>query len=141
MKVKKKIFEHFVYKKIIHKNRNDEEDINIDKENPIEKYVETEEMIYLPEEINEKTEGNITTITHNNYKQLKFIDKDKKETFGEKILVDSYETYKEVIEEAPIITTSGNTETISCRRKNKYTDKDRISLMMNLKFIKMIQKR
>ena len=58
----KKIFEHFVYKKIIHKNRNDEEDINIDKENPIEKYVETEEMIYLPEEINEKTEGNKTLL-------------------------------------------------------------------------------
>jgi len=32
--------------------------------------IETEEMIYLPEEINEKTEGNKTTITHNNYKQL-----------------------------------------------------------------------
>ena len=43
-------------------------------------------MIYLPEEINEKTEGNITTITHNNYKQLKFIDKDKKETFRELLM-------------------------------------------------------
>lgn len=120
----KKIFEHFVYKKIIHKNRNDEEDINIDKENPIEKYVETEEMIYLPEEINEKTEGNITTITHNNYKQLKFIDKDKKETFGEKILVDSYNTYKEVVEDEPITKDEGNTKIISYRRKNKYTDKE-----------------
>ena len=120
----KKIFEHFVYKKIIHKNRNDEEDIHIDKENPIEKYIETEEMIYLPEEINEKTEGNKTTITHNNYKQLKFVDKDKKETFGEKILVDTYNTYKEVVEETPITTTEGNTKIISYRRKNKYTDKD-----------------
>ena len=58
-------------------------------------------MIYLPEEINEKTEGNITTITHNNYKQLKFIDKDKKETFREKITFDEpqiYNTTTHVIE-------------------------------------------
>ena len=120
----KKIFEHFVYKKIIHRNRNDEEDVNIDKENPVEHYIETEEMIYLPEEINSTTEGNKTTITHNFYKQLKFMDKNAKENYGEKILVNSYNTYKEVIEEEPITKTEGNTQYISYRRKNKYTDKD-----------------
>ena len=120
----KKIFEHFVYKKIIHRNRNDEEDINIDKENPVEHYIETEEMIYLPEEINSTTEGNKTTITHNFYKQLKFVDKNAKENYGEKILVNSYNTYKEVVEEEPTTRTEGNTQYISYRRKNKYTDKD-----------------
>ena len=121
----KKIFEHFVYKKVIHKNRNDEEDINIDKENPVEHYIESEEMIYLPEETNSTTEGNKTTITHNFYKQLKFVDKNSKETYGEKILVDTYDTYKEIVEETPLTRTEGNTQYISYRRKTKYTDKDK----------------
>jgi GTP-binding protein EngB required for normal cell division len=120
----KKIFEHFVYKKMIHKNRNDEEDINVDKKNPIEHYIETEEMIYLPEETNSITEGNKTTITHLFYKQLKFVDKNSKETYGNKILVNSYNTYKEIIEEEPLTKNEGNTQIINYRRKNKYTDKD-----------------
>ena len=81
-------------------------------------------MIYLPEEINSTTEGNKTTITHNFYKQLKFVDKNAKENYGEKILVNSYNTSKEVVEEEPITRTEGNTKYISYRRKNKYTDKD-----------------
>ena len=120
----KKIFEHFVYKKIIHKNRNEEVDINIDKENPVEHYIESEEMIYLPEETNSTTEGNKTTITHNFYKQLKFVDKNSKETYGEKILVETYNTSKEIVEEEPLTRSEGNTQYISYRRKNKYTDKD-----------------
>lgn len=120
----KKIFEHFVYKKIIHKNRNEEVDINIDKENPVEHYIESEEMIYLPEETNSTTEGNKTIITHNFYKQLKFVDKNSKETYGEKILVETYNTSKEIVEEEPLTRSEGNTQYISYRRKNKYTDKD-----------------
>ena len=120
----KKIYEHFSYKKIIHKNRNGEENINIDKENPIEKYIESEEMIYLPEEISDKVEGNLTTSTHKFYKQLKYVDRNLKETFGEKILCNSYNTYKEIVEETPITTTEGNSQIINYRRKNKYTDKD-----------------
>ena len=120
----KKIFEHFVYKKIIHKNRNEEVDISIDKENPVEHYIESEEMIYLPEETNSTTEGNKTTITHNFYKQLKFVDKNSKETYGEKILVETYNTSKEIVEEEPLTRSEGNTQYISYRRKNKYTDKD-----------------
>lgn len=120
----KKIFEHFVYKKIIHKNRNEEVDINIDKENPVEHYIESEEMIYLPEETNSKIEGNKTIITHNFYKQLKFVDKNSNETYGEKILVETYNTSKEIVEEEPLTRSEGNTQYISYRRKNKYTDKD-----------------
>ena len=120
----KKIFEHFVYKKIIHKNRNEEVDISIDKENPVEHYIESEEMIYLPEETNSTTEGNKTIITHNFYKQLKFVDKNSKETYGEKILVETYNTSKEIVEEEPLTRSEGNTQYISYRRKNKYTDKD-----------------
>jgi hypothetical protein len=120
----KKIFEHFVYKKIIHKNRNEEVDISIDKENPVEHYIESEEMIYLPEETNSKTEGNKTIITHNFYKQLKFVDKNSNETYGEKILVETYNTSKEIVEEEPLTRSEGNTQYISYRRKNKYTDKD-----------------
>ena len=120
----KKIFEHFVYKKIIHKNRNEEVDISIDKENPVEHYIESEEMIYLPEETNSKIEGNKTIITHNFYKQLKFVDKNSKETYGEKILVETYNTSKEIVEEEPLTRSEGNTQYISYRRKNKYTDKD-----------------
>ena len=120
----KKIFEHFVYKKIIHKNRNEEVDISIDKENPVEHYIESEEMIYLPEETNSTTEGNKTIITHNFYKQLKFVDKNSKETYGEKILVETYNTSKEIVEEDPLTRSEGNTQYISYRRKNKYTDKD-----------------
>ena len=120
----KKIFEHFVYKKIIHKNRNEEVDINIDKENPVEHYIESEEMIYLPEETNSTTEGNKTTITHNFYKQLKFVDKNSKETYGEKILVETFNTSKEIVEEDPLTRSEGNTQYISYRRKNKYIDKD-----------------
>ena len=82
-----KIIEHYIYKKIRHKNKNNEEEINIDKENPLEKYIESEEMIHLPEEIDTKVEGNLTTYTHKFYKQMKFIDKNSKETFGEKILL------------------------------------------------------
>lgn len=120
----KKIFEHFVYKKIIHKNRNEEVDISIDKENPVEHYIESEEMIYLPEETSSTTEGNKTIITHNFYKQLKFVDKNSKETYGEKILVETYNTSKEIVEEEPLTRSEGNTQYISYRRKNKYTDKD-----------------
>ena len=120
----KKIFEHFVYKKIIHKNRNEEVDISIDKENPVEHYIESEEMIYLPEETNSTTEGNKTIITHNFYKQLKFVDKNSNETYGEKILVETYNTSKEIVEEEPLTRSEGNTQYISYRRKNKYTDKD-----------------
>ena len=120
----KKIFEHFVYKKIIHKNRNEEVDINIDKENPVEHYIESEEMIYLPEETSSTTEGNKTIITHNFYKQLKFVDKNSNETYGEKILVETYNTSKEIVEEEPLTRSEGNTQYISYRRKNKYTDKD-----------------
>ena len=40
-------------------------------------------------------------------------------------MVDSYNTYKEVVEDTPITTTDGNTKIISYRRKNKYTDKDK----------------
>ena len=82
-------------------------------------------MIYLPEETNSTTEGNKTTITHNFYKQLKFVDKNSKETFGEKILVETYDTYKEIVEETPITRTEGNTQYISYRRKTKYIDKDK----------------
>jgi hypothetical protein len=120
----KKIFEHFVYKKIIHKNRNEEVDISIDKENPVEHYIESEEMIYLPEETSSTTEGNKTIITHNFYKQLKFVDKNSNETYGEKILVETYNTSKEIVEEEPLTRSEGNTQYISYRRKNKYTDKD-----------------
>ncbi len=120
----KKIYEHYTYKKIIHQKRDGEKNITVDKENPIEKYIETEEMVYLPEEIDDKVEGNITTSTHKFYKQLKFIDKNLKETFGDKILCNSFKTYKEVVEDTPITKTVGNTKIISYRRKNKFTDKD-----------------
>ena len=76
-------------------------------------------MIYLPEETNSITEGKKTTITHNFYKQLKFVDKNSKETYGEKILVEHYNTYKEIVED-----TKSEGNTIFYRRKNKYTDKD-----------------
>ena len=120
----KKIYEHFSYNKIIHKNRNGEENISIDKEKPIEKYVESEEMIYLPEEVSDKVEGNLTISTHKFYKQLKYVDRNLKETFGEKILYNSYITKKEIVEETPLINNEGNTQIIRYRRKNKYTDKD-----------------
>ena len=32
-------------------------------------------MIYLPEEIDTKVEGNLITYTHNFYKQMKYVDK------------------------------------------------------------------
>ena len=120
----KKIFEHYTYKKTIHKNRYGEEDINIDKENPLDFYIETEEMTFLPEEIEDKVDGNKTTSTHKFYKQLKFVDKNKKETFGKKILLDSFKTFKEVVEDTPIIQTEGNTQITNYRRKNKHTDKN-----------------
>ena len=81
-------------------------------------------MIYLPEEIDDKVEGNLTISTHKFYKQLKYIDKNMKETFGEKILYNSFKTYKEVVEETPVTQTEGNMKIVSYRRKNKYTDKD-----------------
>ena len=81
-------------------------------------------MIYLPEEVSDKVEGNLTTSTHKFFKQLKYVDRNLKETFGEKILYNSYNTYKEVVEETPLTKSEGNTQIISYRRKNKYTDKD-----------------
>ena len=120
----KKIIEHYIYKKIRHRNKNNEEEIVIDKENPLEKYNESEEMIHLPEEIDTNVEGNKTTYTHKFYKQMKFIDKDSKETFGEKILENSYITTKEEIEVDPTIVTQGNTTITNYMKKNKFTDKD-----------------
>ena len=120
----KKIIEHYIYKKIRHKNKNNEEEINIDKENPLEKYIESEEMIHLPEEIDTKVEGNLTTYTHKFYKQMKFIDKNSKETFGEKILENSYTTSKEEIEVEPSIVDQGNVKLTNYMKKNKFTDKD-----------------
>ena len=120
----KKIIEHYIYKKIIHKNKKNEEEINIDKENPLEKYIESEEMIYLPEEIDTKVEGNLTTYTHKFYKQMKYIDKNSKETFGDKILENSYTTSKEEIEVEPSIIDQGNVKLTNYMKKNKFTDKD-----------------
>ena len=120
----KKIIEHYIYKKIIHKNKKNEEEINIDKENPLEKYIESEEMIHLPEEIDTQVEGNLTTYTHKFYKQMKYIDKNSKETFGEKILENSYKTTKEEIEVAPSIVDQGNIKLTNYMKKNKFTDKD-----------------
>ena len=120
----KKIIEHYIYKKIIHKNKNNEEEINIDKENPLEKYIESEEMIHLPEEIDTKVEGNLTTYTHKFYKQMKYIDKNSKETFGDKILENSYTTSKEEIEVEPSIVDQGNVKLTNYMKKNKFTDKD-----------------
>ena len=81
-------------------------------------------MIYLPEEVSDKVEGNLTISTHKFYKQLKYVDRNLKETFGEKILYNSYITKKEIVEETPLINNEGNTQIIRYRRKNKYTDKD-----------------
>ena len=120
----KKIIEHYIYKKIIHKNKKNEEEINIDKENPLEKYIESEEMIHLPEEIDTKVEGNLTTYTHKFYKQMKYIDKNSKETFGDKILENSYTTSKEEIEVEPSIVDQGNVKLTNYMKKNKFTDKD-----------------
>ena len=120
----KKIIEHYIYKKIIHKNKNNEEEINIDKENPLEKYIESEEMIHLPEEIDTKVEGNLTTYTHKFYKQMKYIDKNSKETFGDKILENYYTTSKEEIEVEPSIIDQGNVKLTNYMKKNKFTDKD-----------------
>ena len=120
----KKIIEHYIYKKIIHKNKKNEEEINIDKENPLEKYIESEEMIHLPEEIDTKVEGNLTTYTHKFYKQMKYIDKNSKETFGDKILENSYTTSKEEIEVEPSIIDQGNVKLTNYMKKNKFTDKD-----------------
>ena len=120
----KKIIEHYIYKKIIHKNKNNEEEINIDKENPLEQYVETEEMIYLPEEKETKVEGNLTIYTHKFYKQMKYVDKNLKETFGERIIDNSYITSKEEIEVEPNIVDQGNIKIINYMKKNKFTDKD-----------------
>ena len=122
----KKIIEHYIYKKIRHKNKNNEEEMNIDKENPLEKYIEIEEMIYLPEEIDTKVEGNLTTYTHKFYKQMKYIDKNLNERFGKKILINSYITSKEEIEAEPIIINQGNIKLINYRKQNKNTDKDGI---------------
>ena len=118
----KKIFEHFVYKKIIHLNKNNEEIINIDKENPIEYYIESEEMIYLPEEVNSEVNGKLTTYNHNLYKQKKFVDKNLNVTFGEKFLVENWKTYKEIIEDS-YTQNYGNTVITYYRRKNKFNDK------------------
>ena len=120
----KKIIEHYIYKKIIHKNKKNEEEINIDKENPLEKYIESEEMIHLPEEIDTKVEGNLTTYTHKFYKQMKYIDKNSKETFGDKILENYYTTSKEEIEVEPSIIDQGNVKLTNYMKKNKFTDKD-----------------
>lgn len=120
----KTIIEHYIFKKIIHKNKNNEEKVNIDKENPLEKFIEIEEMIYLPEEIDEKTEGNVTTYTHKFYKQMKYIDKNLNETFGKKIFIKSYITSKEEIEVEPVIQENENIKVINYRKKNKLIDKD-----------------
>ena len=120
----KKIIEHYIYKKIRHKNKNNEEEISIDKKHPLEKYIESEEMIYLPEEIDTNVEGKKTTYTHKFYKQMKYIDKNLKETFGEKILDKSYFTYKEEIELPPNIVGNGNVKLTNYMKKNKFIDKD-----------------
>lgn len=120
----KKITIHYIYKKIIHKNKNNEEEIIIDKENPIEKYREIEEMIYLPEEIDTKVEGNLTTYTHKFYKQMKYVDKNLKETFGDKILYNSFITSKEEIEVEPTIIDQGNLKLTNYMKKNKFIDQD-----------------
>ena len=120
----RKIIEHYIYKKIRHKNKNNKEEISIDKENPIEKYIESEEVIYLPEETDTKVEGNKTTYTHKFYKQMKFVDKNLKETFGERILHNSYTTSKEEIEVDPSIVSQGNIKITNYMKKNKFTDKD-----------------
>ena len=81
-------------------------------------------MIYLPEEIDTKEEGNLTTYTHKFYKQMKYIDKNLNERFGERILINSYITSKEEIEVEPSIIKQGNIKLFNYRKKNKFTDKD-----------------
>ena len=90
----------------------------------MEQYVETEEMIYLPEEKETKVEGNLTIYTHKFYKQMKYVDKNLKETFGERIIDNSYITSKEEIEVEPNIVDQGNIKIINYMKKNKFTDKD-----------------
>jgi GTP-binding protein EngB required for normal cell division len=120
-----KTIEYFTYKKLIHKNRNNEETITIDKNNPIEHYIEKEEMIYLPEEIETENNGSITKEIHKLYKQKKFTDRNQNVKFGEKILIDNWNTFTEIVDSKES-KTEGNVTTTTYYRKEKKTDRNNV---------------
>lgn len=117
-------FNHFIFKKVTHIDKNGNSKIKIDKENPLEKWYETEENVHLPVESNLEIIGEEQITTFCKYDQIKKIDRHNNITYGPKVLIETWKT-KETAEDAGSRQVgSGDVYTIEKLKKKKYTDRD-----------------
>jgi GTP-binding protein EngB required for normal cell division len=126
-KIIKKFFD---FKKIIHIDRNNQKTEKIDKENPLDSWIETQETITLPEEVNttvEELPNNNTKITFNHkiFKQIVYTDRNGNKTLNkDKELIDEWNTYEETANDEDKIEESGNVKLIKHFKKKIKTDRN-----------------
>ena len=91
---------YYDYKKIIHYDRNSQTKETIDREKPLDSWIETQETVTLPEEITTIIENNNTktTFNHKIYKQIIFTDRYGKQTASkDKELIEEWKTIEEIV--------------------------------------------
>lgn len=121
-KIIKKFFD---YKKITHIDRNNQSSETIDRENPLDAWTETQETVTLPEEVTSTVDNNKTTFNHKIYKQTIYIDRNgNKSSNIDKLLIDEWNTYEEIINCEDKLEVIGNITLIKHYKKKVKTDRN-----------------
>ena len=119
-----KKYNHVIFKKVTHIDKNGNSKVKIDKKNPLETWYETEENVHLPVESNLEIIGEEHITTFCKYDQIKKIDRNNNITYGPKVLIDTWKTKEATVDAGSRQVGSGNVYTIEKLKKKIYTDKD-----------------
>ena len=115
----------FDYKKIIHIDRNNQRSETIYRENPLDSWTETQEIVTLPEQVTSIVNNNKTTFNHKIYKQTIYTDRNgNKSSNIEKQLIDEWNTYEEIVNCEDKVEETGNITLMKHYKKKVRTDRN-----------------
>ena len=114
---------HYIYRKITHIDKDGISNELIDKENPLEKWFETEENVHLPVESKLEICGEEQITTFYKYDQIKKTDRYNNITYGPKVLLETWVTKESTEDVEPRQIDSADCKTIEKLKRKKYTDR------------------
>ena len=114
---------HYIYRKVTHIDKDGISNEIIDKENPLEKWFETEENVHLPVESKLEICGEEQITTFYKYDQIKKTDRYNNITYGPKVLLETWVTKESTEDVEPRQIDSADCKTIEKLKRKKYTDR------------------